>query len=207
VGVSVDYRLAPETRYPGALEDCYATWGWLHEHADELGIAIERSGIFGASAGGGLAAALALLSRDRGEFGIAFALLQYPMLDDRQITASSQWDVPIWQPTDNAFGWRAYLGGLYGTDAVPGTAAVARAADLSRLPPTLLVVGSADGFCDEVLEYGQRLNQARVPVELHVYPGAPHGFDFLFPNTAVSRKIRGDMVDWLCKAMSSPPSP
>jgi acetyl esterase/lipase len=202
VGVSVEYRLAPETPYPGALEDCYAALGWLHEHAPDLGITLERSGIFGASAGGGLAATLAILSRDRGEFPIAFQLLQYPMLDDQQVTDSSKWDVPIWKPAANAFGWRAYLGDLYGSSAVPGTAAAARATDLTGLPPTFLMVGSADGFCDEVLEYGRRLNHAGVPVELHLYPGAPHGFDLHFPGAALSFQARQDMFDWLLKMIS-----
>ena len=179
VGVAVDYRLAPETPYPGPLEDCYAGLGWVHTHHKELGVDLERTGIAGASAGGGLAAALALLARDRAELPIAFQLLMYPMLDDRQLTASSGWNVPVWNPAANAYGWRSYLGPRYGTDDVPTTAAPARATDLRDLPPALLCVGTADGFCDEDITYAQRLNQAGVPTELHVYPGAPHGFDML----------------------------
>ena len=127
VGVSVEYRLAPETAYPGPLDDCYAGLRWTHEHAAELGIASDRIGVAGASAGGGLAAALALLARDRGEVPVHFQLLECPMIDDRQTTSSSQLDgLPIWSREANEFGWRSYLGDLYGGD-VPAYAAAARA--------------------------------------------------------------------------------
>ena len=120
VGVSVEYRLAPETPYPGPLDDCYAGLRWAYEHADELGIDPERVGIAGVSAGGGLAAALALLARDRGEVPVAFQLLECPMIDDRQTTSSSRLDgLPIWSRESNEFGWRCYLGDLYGTRRPP----------------------------------------------------------------------------------------
>jgi acetyl esterase/lipase len=203
VGVAVEYRLSPETPYPGPLEDCYAGLKWVHEHADELGIDPERTGITGASAGGGLAAALAILARDRGELPVAFQLLIYPMLDDRQETPSSGWEVPVWNPAANTFGWQAYLGDLYGTADIPATAAPARATDLSGLPPSLITVGSADGFCDEDILYAMRLNQAGVESELHVYPGAPHGFDGMLPGARLSRQCRRDMVDWLAHQMGT----
>ena len=140
VGVSVDYRLAPETPYPGPLEDCYRGLQWTYEHADELGIDPSRIGVMGVSAGGGLAAALCLLARDRGEIPVAFQLLDQPMLDDRQITPSSREDgLAVWSRDSNTFGWKAYLGDLYGRDDVPPTAAPARATDLSGLPPDLRV--------------------------------------------------------------------
>ena len=201
VGVAVEYRLSPETRYPGPLEDCYAGLTWVHEHADELGIDPGRTGITGASAGGGLAAALAILVRDRGELPVAFQLLIYPMLDDRQETPSSHWEVPVWNPAANTFGWQAYLGDLYGSADVPATAAPARATDLSGLPPAMITVGSADGFCDEDIVYAMRLNQAGVETELHVYPGAPHGFDGMLPGARLARQCRRDMVDWLAHQM------
>ena len=136
VGVSVDYRLAPETPYPGPLEDCYAGLRWIGEHAQELGIDPDRIGVMGISAGGGLAAALALLARDRGGPQVAFQLLDSPMLDDRQVTPSSrQAGLPVWSRESNGFGWRSYLGDLYGRADVPYTAAPARAEDLSGLPP------------------------------------------------------------------------
>lgn len=123
VGVSVEYRLSPETPYPGPLDDCYAALLWTFEHAEELGIDPTRIGIAGMSAGGGLAAALAILARDRGEVDVAFQLLECPMLDDRQVTSSSQLDrLLVWSAASNAFGWRSYLGDLYGAGAFDGTA-------------------------------------------------------------------------------------
>ena len=201
VGVSVEYRLAPETPYPGPLEDCYAGLKWVFDNAEALGVDRDRIGISGASAGGGLAAALALLARDRGELPIAFQMLIYPMIDDRLVTPSSQWQVPIWSPSNNEFGWRCYLGELYGTDDVPPYAAAARAEDLRRLPPTGVWVGTSDGFCDEDIAYAQRLIQAGVPTELHVYPGAPHAFD-AFPSAPISRRGRRDMRDWIRSVVS-----
>jgi acetyl esterase/lipase len=201
VGVSVEYRLAPETPYPGPLEDCYAGLSWVWAHADELGIDRSRIGIAGASAGGGLAAGLALLTRDRGEFDLAFQMLIYPMVDDRQVTPSSSWEVPIWSPANNEFGWRSYLGPLYGTDRIPPYAAAARATDLTGLPPAFVCVGTMDGFCDEDIEYAQRLNHAGVPTELHVYPGAPHGFDGFAPMAPLARRCRREMREWLAAVL------
>lgn len=197
VGVSVEYRLAPETPYPGPIEDCYAALRWTHEHAEELGIDPERIGIAGTSAGGGLAAALAILARDRGEVPVAFQLLECPMVDDRQVTASSQLDgLKVWSRESNTFGWRSYLGDLYGTDDVPGTAAPAREADLQGLPPAYVAVGAADGFRDEDVDYATRLNQAGVPTELHVYPGVPHGVG-MFVGTTWAERWQRDVDDWL----------
>jgi acetyl esterase/lipase len=203
VSVSIDYRTAPETPYPGPLEDCYAGLRWVFERAGELGIDPERLGIGGVSAGGGLAAALALLARDRGELTPAFQLLDCPMLDDRQITASSQQDdLPIWTRESNAFGWRSYLGELYGRDDVPYTAAPARAHDLSGLPPAFVAVGAVDGFVDEDVEYARRLNGAGVPTELHVYPGLSHGYR-MAPECAAVQRVFRDRDDWLARATRS----
>jgi acetyl esterase/lipase len=204
VGVSVEYRLAPETPYPGPLEDCYLGLRRTFEQAAELGIDPGCIGVMGVSAGGGLAAALCLLARDRGEVPLAFQLLDQPMLDDRQITPSSQEvDLAVWSRNSNTFGWKAYLGDLYGRDQVPPTAAPARATDLSGLPPTLVSVGAVDGFRDEDVEYAVRLNQAGVPTELHVYPGACHGFNLLAPNAAVSRQCNRNIEDWLRAQLSA----
>jgi acetyl esterase/lipase len=198
VGVSVEYRLAPETPYPGPLEDCYRGLQWTYEHAEEIGIDPSCIGVTGVSAGGGLAAALCLLARERGEIPIAFQLLDQPMLDDRQITPSSQdVDLAVWTRTSNTFGWKSYLGDLYGTDRVPPTAAPARATDLSGLPPTFISVGAVDGFRDEDVDYATRLNQAGVPTELHVYPGACHGFNLMAPEAAVSKQCLRNMEHWL----------
>lgn len=200
VGVAVEYRLAPETAYPGPLDDCYAGLAWTYEHAQELGIDRARLGIAGGSAGGGLAAGLTLLARDRGEIPLKFQLLIYPMIDDRMTSVSSSWEVPIWPPLSNERGWSAYLGDLKGGD-VPAYAAASRATDVSGLPPAMIPVGALDGFLDEDVEYAMRLTHAGVPTELRVYPGGPHGFDALLPGTALARRARADMEDWLQRVM------
>jgi acetyl esterase/lipase len=197
VGVSVEYRLAPETPYPGPLEDCYAGLKWTYEHAGELGIDPSRIGITGVSAGGGLAAALALLVRDRGEIPVEWQLLECPMLDDRQVTSSSRLEgLPIWSRDANTYGWQSYLGDRYGTDDVPPTAAPARATDLTGLPRAMVIVGGADGFRDEDIDYGLRLNQAGVPTAIHVLPGACHGVQ-MFPNAAVTRQWKQLVDTWV----------
>jgi acetyl esterase/lipase len=197
VGVSVDYRLAPETPYPGPLEDCYAALQWTHQHADELGIDPARIGIYGLSAGGGLAAALALLARDRGEFPVAFQLLDCPMLDDRQDTLSIQAEgLFVWDFAANQLGWRSYLGDRYGAADLEPYAAAARATDLVGLPPTCIVVGSIDGFRDEDVAYAQRLNQAGVPCELHVIAGLPHAY-LIVPGAAAVQLAGHCTEDWL----------
>jgi acetyl esterase/lipase len=202
IGVAIDYRLAPETPYPGPLDDCYRGLEWTFTHAAELGIDQDRIGIHGLSAGGGLAAALALLARDRSEFQLAFSILDSPMLDDRQITASSmREDLPVWTREANEFGWRSYLGDLYGRDDVPYTAAPARADDLSGLPPTFVSVGALDGFRDEAGDYALRCNQAGVPTELHVYPGACHGYQFV-ADARVTRQAGRDRNEWLARMVA-----
>jgi acetyl esterase/lipase len=198
---SVDYRLAPEHPFPTPLEDCYATLTWVADNADELGIDPDRIGVGGKSAGGGLAAALALLSRQRGGPEIQYQILDCPMLDDRQTTPSSQLEgMPIWSRESNGFAWRSYLGDSYGTDHVSPLAAVAREADLEGLPPAFLAVGVIDGLRDETIEYATRLNQANVPAELHVYPGVPHGtamFPGLKANDPINRNIDSFMARML----------
>jgi len=198
---SVEYRLAPDHAYPAAIDDCYDALVWLHEHADELGVDPARIGVAGTSAGGGLAAALALRVRARGGPSLAFQFLDSPMLDDRRTSPSSRQDgLLIWSRESNAFGWAAYLGSRFGGDDVPDDAAPARAEDLSGLPPALVTVGSIDGFRDEDIAYAVRLNQAGVPTELHVYPGAPHGFT-MFGGTAVAQQADDDAVRWLARQL------
>lgn len=197
IGVSVEYRLAPDTPYPGPLEDCYRGLAWTFEHSSDMGIDSTRIGIRGISAGGGLAAALALLARDRGEVTIAFQLLECPMIDDRQITPSSQSDdLLVWSRESNSFGWQCYLGDRYGTDDVPTYAAPARADDLSALPPAFVITGGADGFRDEDVLYALRLAQAGVPTDLSVIAGAPHGVQ-LFAGTAPVRRWQRAVDEWL----------
>jgi acetyl esterase/lipase len=196
-GVSVEYRLAPETPYPGPLEDCYQGLRWTYEHAEDLGIDAGCIGVMGISAGGGLAAGLALLARDRGEVPLAFQLLDSPMLDDRQITRSSRQDgLPVWSRSSNTFGWKSYLSDLYGGDDVPYVAAPARATDLAGLPPAFVSVGAVDGFLDEDVDYALRLNQAGVPTELHVYPGACHGYQ-IAQDSAVAKQSARHKQEWL----------
>jgi acetyl esterase/lipase len=176
---AVDYRLAPETAYPGAVEDCYAALKWLSTHADELHIDPTRIAIGGGSAGGGLAAGLALLARDRGEFSLVFQMLIAPMIDDRTCTeaqANPYTGEFIWTRQANRFGWTALLGGEPGGDDVSPYAAAARAEHLEGLPATFINVGAIDLFVEEDMEYARRLIRAGVPTELHVYPGAYHGF-------------------------------
>lgn len=200
VGISVDYRLAPETPFPGPLDDCYAALEWVFANAGELGIDADRIGLHGVSAGGGLAAATALLARDKGELHPAFLMLHAPMLDDRQITESSQWEnVPVWGPASNTFGWRAYLGAAYGTDDVSPYAAPSRADDVSGLPPTYIAVGSMDGFHDENVEFASRLTRAGVPTDLHVYAGAPHAYDLPECEASVAIRSRRDSFHWLAR--------
>jgi acetyl esterase/lipase len=198
----VEYRLAPETPYPGPLEDCYAGLRWVYENAGKLGIDRARLGIGGASAGGGHAAGHALRTRDRGEIPLAFELLIYPMIDDTMTSRSSSCQVPIWPPKSNDSGWRAYLGDHFGGE-VPQYAAASRAKELAGLPPAYIAVGALDGFLDEDVDYAMRLTHAGVPTELHVYPGGPHGFDGLLPGTALARRARADIEGWLARMFAA----
>jgi len=201
VVVSIDYRLAPEHPYPAPLDDCYSGLVWTAAHADELGIDPARIVVAGASAGGGLAAGLSLLARDRGEVAVAYQLLAYPMIDDRMTSVSSEIvDAPVWSRDANRLGWRSYLGREPGGDDVPAYAAPARATDLAGLPPAWIGVGSIDVFRDEDIDYAARLLHAGVSTELHVYPGAPHGFDMLLPSAKVPQRCQRDMDDALRRA-------
>ncbi|WP_434421190.1 alpha/beta hydrolase [Nannocystis pusilla] len=203
VVVSVDYRLAPETPFPGPVEDCYAALKWLHEHAEELGVDRKRIAIGGESAGGGLAAALGLLARDRGEVPVAFQLLVYPMLDDRTCVEpepSPYVGEFVWTRENNHFGWRALLGGEPGGEEVSPYAAAGRASDLSGLPPTYIAVGALDLFLGEDVAYAQRLLRAGVPTELHVYPGAFHGFD-LVAHAEVAQRFERELRDALRRGL------
>jgi len=203
VVVSVDYRLAPETPHPGPVEDCYAGLAWLHAQAAALGVDPGRIVVTGESAGGGLAAALVLLARHRGEYAVAFRRLVFPMLDDRTVThpdPSPYVGQFVWTPDSNRFGWASLLGGPPGAADVSPFAAPARAADLSGLPPTFMICGALDLFLEEDLDYARRLIRAGVPTELHIYPGAPHGFMFL-PEAQVSRTFARDSMAALARAV------
>lgn len=192
----VDYRVAPEHSHPTPVEDCYAALVWLAEHAPELGVDVTRLAVVGDSAGGGLAAGVSLLARDRGGPDLALQLLIYPMLDDRTQTPDPELSGKYltWTYADNVTGWEALLGPSTGGSDVSPYAAPARAADLSGLPPTYLDVGELDIFRDENIEYAQRLSAAGVPTELHVYPGCPHAFEALAPAAEVSLRAFDNRV-------------
>jgi len=197
--VSVDYRLAPETSFPGAIEDCDAALRWLFDQAETLGIDPRRIGVMGESAGGGLAAALVLMLRDRAGPALAFQHLVYPMLDDRTCVAQNPHPLTggfIWTLPSNIYAWTALLGEAPGSAAVSPYAAPARATDLSGLPPTFVSCGALDLFLEEDIDYARRLTRAGVATELHVYPGAYHGFD-LASGAAVAQQARRDSLDAL----------
>ena len=192
--MSVDYRLAPEHPFPAAHDDARHALEWLIDSAEDLGIDAERIVVAGASAGGGIAAGLALAARDRG-LSLAGQLLVYPMLDDRQQTPSSTWTTPVWPQIANEYAWRAYLGDH--PDEVTAYAAPARASDLAGLPPTMVIVGSADRFVDEDLAYASRLMHAGVLTDVRVYGGAPHGFDIVGADSSISTAAVTDAENWL----------
>ena len=203
VAASVDYRLAPEHPFPTPVEDCYTGLKWLFAHADELGVEPARIAIGGPSGGGGLTAGLGLLARDRKEVQVAYQLLIYPMIDDRNVTAAAHaiTDSRVWNRESNRLGWKAYLGRDGGGADVSPYAAATRATDLSNLPPTYISVGTLDLFVDENIDYAQRLIQAGVPTELHVYPGAFHGFDMFAPSARVSKQFKADRDNALKRAL------
>ncbi|MBN1191434.1 MAG: alpha/beta hydrolase [Dehalococcoidales bacterium] len=201
VVVAVNYRRAPEYPYPIPLEDCYTALKWLATQADELRINLSCMCVGGASAGGGLSAGLALLARDRGEIKLAWQLLLYPMIDDRNTALPSKTvpDTLVWTRKDNYYGWRAYLGHEPGTGEVEPYASPARAINLEELPPAFIGTGDLDLFAEESLGYAQRLVAAGVPTEIHMYPGVPHGFDgILAPQAEISKKFRNDIM-WAFK--------
>ena len=196
VATTVEYRLAPETVFPGALEDNYAALSWLYSNAAELGVDRTRIALKGESAGGGHAAALAIRARDRGEFPICFQVLIYPELDDR--TGSTVLLPPyigayISTPQTARFGWTSLLGVPSGSATVPPNSVPARVQNLSDLPPAWVGVGSIDLFCSEDLEFARRLVLAGIPTEVHVVPGAYHGFDRSVPQAPLSIAFKAAM--------------
>jgi len=218
VVVSVDYRLAPETRYPGALEDNYAALKWVHAHAAELGIDRSRIAVGGESAGGGHAASLAIHARDRKkrdrnepdrnkeDVPICFQLLIYPALDDR--TGSSNPPPPaignfIWTASANRLAWSSLLGVPAGSSKVPAAAVPARVASLAGLPPAWIGVGSIDLFVEEDMEFARRLVHAGVATELLVVRGAFHGFDLLVPDGEASKQFSASWKSALRKAFAA----
>lgn len=209
VVASVDYRLAPEHPYPAGLDDCYSALRWLHDEATVLGIDTHRLAVIGESAGGGLAAALALMARDRGEIALCQQVLWAPMLDDR--TSAHEAPHPyagefVFNNRSNHFGWASLLGQSPGRSDVSPYAAPARAPNLAGLPPALILTGALDLFVEENLEYARRLMRAGVPTELHVYAGAPHGYQAM-PASRAARHSTHETIDALRRAFATSGGP
>lgn len=205
VVASVEYRLAPEHPFPAPVEDCYAALKWLAVNADQFGINPARIAIGGASAGGGLAAGLGLLVRDRAEVDICYQLLIYPMIDDTNVAQAGPGvpDAPVWTRANNRIGWRAYLQQEPGSAGVSPYAAASRAEDVSGLPPTYIGVGTPDLFRDEDIAYAHRLMAADVPTELHVYTDGFHGFDSFVPESDAAQRFTAEYTRLLSRALHS----
>ncbi|MEK4094015.1 alpha/beta hydrolase [Viridibacillus sp. FSL H8-0110] len=204
VVVSVDYRLAPEHQYPAAIEDCYAGLVWMTNEADSLGIDVNRVAIAGASGGGGLTAALAIMARDKGGPSIIFQMPLYPMLDNRNITPSSYEiteDHATWNRANNSTAWSMYLGKENDSNEVSPYAVPSRADNLAGLPPTYTCVGQLDLFRDETIEYVTRLAQAGVDVEFQLYPGCFHCFEVFVPEAEVSQRASQNYLDAMARAL------
>ncbi|MBB5773971.1 alpha/beta hydrolase [Nonomuraea jabiensis] len=204
---AVRYRLAPASPAPAAVEDAYAALRGLTAHADELHIDISRIAIGGASAGGGITAALALLAHDRAEIRPVFQLLVYPMLDDRTTTRAdiNTRDLRLWTAKSNRYAWSAYLGAAVAGPDVSPYAAAARREDLSGLPPAWIGVGTLDLFHDEDVDYARRLNDSGVPCELHIVPGAFHAFDKVLHKAEISRTFWQRQAKALADALAGSP--
>ncbi len=201
VAISVDYRLAPETPFPGPQEDCYAGLQWLIENVAELGVDPNRIVVMGESAGGGLAAALAQMVRDRGDYKFAGQVLIYPMLDHRTGGAGDRFKNPttgefIWTPGRNQFGWESLRGSYAADDQRKGWFSPSLADSLASLPPTFIMTGSLDLFFDENLDYTRRLCADGVLVELHVYPGGIHAFN-LAAEARIAQQSARDLMSAL----------
>lgn len=198
--VSVDYRLAPEHPAPAAIDDCVAALGWMDANADDLAYDRNRLAVYGGSAGGGLAIATALRVRDNGGPAISFLMPIYPMIDDTNTTPSSHeiTDVGIWDRDGNIESWGWYLGG----QPADMYSAPARAEDLSGLPPTFIDVGEMDMFRDEDTTFANRLMQAGVATEFHVYPGAYHASEIFAPEAALSGRIWATRIAALQRALA-----
>ncbi|WP_339837688.1 alpha/beta hydrolase [Paenibacillus sp. FSL R7-0272] len=204
--VSPNYRLAPEHPYPAGLEDCYNTLQWMSEEAEARGIDLKRIAVGGASAGGGLAVALTLLTRDRKGPELCFQLPLYPMLDHRNGTSSSyeMTHPSIWNRAHNVAAWKMYLGHQFNIE-VPVYASPSLATDLTGLPPAYICVGELDLFRDEILEYVSRLSRAGVKVEFHLYPGCYHASEHVAPEAESSQLIRTEYIERLAQALKREP--
>ena len=198
--ISVDYRLAPECPIPAPLEDCYAALGWFHENSEELGIDQTRIGIGGESAGGGLAAALAIKARDEGEYQVCWQSLTYPMLDDRTGSEGNYGDPLVgefvWTREFNQYAWNRYL-----ADAERASPQIpARLENFEGLPPTWMFTASLDLFRDENIDYAQKLMRAGVACDLVVYTGACHAFQQI-ETSELAKRYREDFTTSLKRGL------
>ncbi|KAI2607152.1 lipase [Hypoxylon fragiforme] len=202
ISMSVEYGRAPEHTGTQPAEDCYAALLWAGKHLTELGIDPERLLLYGTSAGGGLAAATALMARDKGGPKLCGLVLECPMLDDRNEKVSShQFSTgPFYNSTLNKFAWRCLLGERAGGNSVSEYEAPARARDLSKLPPTFLDCASAEPFRDEIVAFASKLWEGGVQAELHVWPGGPHGYDRIVPSAPFAILARQTRLAWIRRA-------
>ncbi|WP_298167865.1 alpha/beta hydrolase [Novosphingobium sp.] len=200
-----DYRLAPETRFPGPVRDAYAALAWMHGNADAIGIDRSRIAVMGRSAGGGLAAMLTDMVRRRAQFEIVLQVLLYPMLDDRTGSVRAMpahVEGIMWSSDQNRFGWRSLLGVEPGSASVPQGAVPGRYEDLKGMPPAWIGVGAIDLFFDESVDYARRLADTGIWTELNVVPASWHGFDMALPDLRISRAFRHSYTDALRFAFS-----
>lgn len=207
VVVSVDYRLAPETPFPGPQEDCYAALEWLIAQADVLGVDPARIAVMGESAGGGLAAGLAQMVRDRGKYSLCAQILVYPMIDHRTGGAKDPYRNPttgefVWTAAMNQFGWACLQGDYTVNDSHKGWFSPSLAADLAALPPAFITTGTLDLFFDESVDYAQRLSRSGVSTDLHCYAGGFHGFNF-FAETAIAQAFASSLNAAIAKYLAS----
>jgi acetyl esterase/lipase len=202
VVVCPNYRLAGKAPFPAALDDCYAALKWMYGHAEELGIDKDRIVVGGESAGGGLTVAIFLYARDKGEIPIALQLPLYPMLDCEDTSSSADNHGRIWNTKRNHWGWRHYLGDLYGTDDVSKYASPARETDYSNLPPCYTFVADGEPFYAETLAYVRNLQAAGVNAKVDVWPGNVHAFDMLFPLKKESKAARRRLCEEFKRLLS-----
>lgn len=210
VVASVEYRVAPEAPYPAAIDDCFATWLWLLDHAAELGIDPTRIAIAGASAGGGLSAALAQRVFDTGGQQPAAQILFYPMLDDRTAARDELTSIEHigWTNSNNFFGWSSYLGHDAGSAAeTPPWAVPGRREDVTGLAPAWIGVGDKDLFFEENCAYAERLKRAGIDCHIERVEGGPHGFDSLVPAAQTSKDFIASSNQFLAKHLGLKPVP